>query len=120
MATSRQRAPKTAEQVTTEMIKAVSRQTRSLENRSAGEDPWVMASMFDLAAEMETAAVRAMAELRARGYTWNDIAVSMSENGPRVSGQTLIKRYAKRVTEINTWKTAGYIKDGNEVVVTGL
>lgn len=105
MATNRKRTPKTDEQVTAEMIGAVKRQMRSLEKRGGEEDPWLMADMFTLAEQMEQASVRVMASLRARGYTWNDIAVSMSADKPagqRVSGQTLIKRYAKRVAEVNS------------------
>jgi hypothetical protein len=104
MAQNRNRTPKTDEQVTQDMLKGIARQTRSLEARAAGEDPWVMAEMFELAAEMERAAVRVMAALRAKDYKWNDIALSMSADKPasqRVTGQTLIKRYAARVAEIN-------------------
>jgi hypothetical protein len=113
MATTRERAPKTPEEV----VSGLRRQVKSAEKRAVEEDPWMMTDMFDLAAEMEQAAVRVMAALRAKGYTWNDIAVSMNAaSAERITGQTLIKRYAKRVAEINTWKTAGHIAGGSVVV----
>jgi hypothetical protein len=81
-----------------ETVDGVRRQVRSLERRAVDEDPWMMDEMFKMAQEMEAAAVRVMATLRAKGYSWNDIAASMEG---RPSAQTLIKRYAKRVAEIN-------------------
>jgi hypothetical protein len=81
-----------------ETVDGVRRQVRSLERRAVDEDPWMMDEMFKMATEMETAAVRVMAALRAKGYSWNDIAASMET---RPSAQTLIKRYAKRVAQVN-------------------
>jgi nicotinamide mononucleotide adenylyltransferase len=84
-----------------ETVDGVRRQIKSLEKRAETEDPWMMAEMFDMATELEAAAVRTMARLRAKGYTWKDIALSYSnETGAKVSGQTLIKRYAARVNAV--------------------
>jgi hypothetical protein len=81
-----------------ETVDGLRRQIKSVERRAVDEDPWMMAEMFSMAQEMEAAAVRTMAALRSKGYTWNDIAVSMSaQTGTKMSGQTLIKKYAARV-----------------------
>jgi hypothetical protein len=96
----RKRPPKTVE----ETVSGVRRQIRGMEARASGEDPWVVGEMFKMAQEMEAAAVRVVAELRAPGpdgrpkYRWEDIGYNMQ---PRVSGTTACKRWAKRVAEIH-------------------
>jgi len=79
-----------------ETVKAVGRLIPALERQGRNEDPWMAADMLALAAQMEAAAVRVIADLRARGYTWNDIGLSLG-----ITGTTAVKRYAKKVAEIN-------------------
>lgn len=66
-----------------ETVAGIRRQVRALEPRAADEDPWVVAEMLDIAAELEAAAARTVARLRAAGYTWTDIgfALGISRSG---------------------------------------
>lgn len=86
MTTTRTRPEKTPE----EMVAGVSRQIDGLERRARNEDPWMVADMLALAAKLEAAAVRTVGDLRDRGYTWNDIGLSLG-----ISALTAYKRYGK-------------------------
>jgi len=79
-----------------ETVKAIGRLIPALERQGRKEDPWMAADMLRLAAEMETAAVRVIADLRARDYKWDDIGFALG-----ISGTTAVKRYARKVAEIN-------------------
>jgi len=79
-----------------ETVKAVGRLIPALERQGRTEDPWMAADMLRLAAELEDAAVRLIASYRARGDRWEDIGFALG-----ITGTTAVKRYAKKVAEIN-------------------
>lgn len=93
----RAREPKTPE----EKFAGVHRQIRALEEVAAGEDPWAVAELLEIAAEAEAAAVRVVARLRetdpATGkpkYTWDAIAASLPNGkGGHITALTALKRY---------------------------
>jgi len=76
------------------------RMVKGLELRSADEDPWAMAEMLTLAAELETAALHTCKRLREVGYTWTDIGQAMG-----ISATTAIKRYAKKIDALAAEQT---------------
>lgn len=87
---------------TEEVVGGVKRQIRSLERRAAEEDPWVIQEMLDLAAELEAAALRTVARLRAvdpstgkPAYTWDAIGFSLG-----ITAITAHKRYAAKVAAL--------------------
>lgn len=79
-----------------EVIGGIRRQIRGAEARAQDEDPWMIADMLGLAAELQEAAVRVVAHHRANGMTWDAIGFSLG-----ITGTTACKRYAARVAEIN-------------------
>jgi hypothetical protein len=78
---------------TEEMVAGIRRQIRALEVRGLDEDPWVARDMTDLADELNAAAGRTVARLRAAGYTWADIGQSFG-----LTYQAAWKRWHSEVT----------------------
>ena len=79
-----------------EVVGGMRRMIKAVEIRATTEDPWMAKEMLDMAKELEEATVRVVASLRARGYRWEDIAFQFE-----ISATTAVKRWAKRVDEIN-------------------
>lgn len=65
---------------TDEVVSGVRRQIRALENRAAGEDPWIVADMIELQAELERATLRTVKRMREAGVTWQTIGFSLNLN----------------------------------------
>jgi hypothetical protein len=84
-----------------EKVGGVRRQLRGLERAATDEDPFTVADMLNIAAEAEAAAVRMVADLRYRGYRWEDIAFSLN-----VTALTAIKRYSAQSKIINAARAA--------------
>jgi hypothetical protein len=72
------------------LIRDIRSSTRALEALAASEDPWVAAEMVKLAHELEAAADRTVARLRAAKYTWADIGYAFG-----TTRQGAFNRWAK-------------------------
>lgn len=64
-----------------DFIAVIGRHIGSLETLAAVEDPWVVADMVRLQAELEAATVRTVRRMREAGYTWTDIGLNLGLDG---------------------------------------
>lgn len=69
------------------------RMIAAVEELGKNEDPWVLAEMTLMRAELRAAETRVAASLRERSYRWSDIAWDL-----RTTAVTACKRYAPGIT----------------------